>query len=142
MIITSDCKAMTKLITGSRNVYKNEDVTRTFHYMLRAARYKSSFRQTGFKELQTRLGAGDEILPRKTVQRSGGASRKLYFSSSVVTLLQTIVKNTSGALSGLIPFHLTWALGKLQQRVERSDIWMREEERKKKKKKSTRKVQI
>jgi len=36
MMITSDCKAMTKLIKGSQNVYnwEKEDVTRTcFHYM-------------------------------------------------------------------------------------------------------------
>ncbi len=58
------------------------------------------------------------------------ASQKWNFFPSIVILLKTIVKNTSSALSGLTPFNLTWALGKL----EGGEVWHFDERARKKEK--------
>lgn len=50
----------------------------------------------------------------KNCPKTCGGFTEMIFFPSIVILLKTIVKNTSSALSGLTPFNLTWALGKLE----------------------------
>ncbi len=66
----------------------------------------------------------------KNSPKTRGGFTEITFFPSIVILLKTIVKNTSSALSGLTPFNLTWALGKL----EGGEVWHFDERARKKEK--------